>query len=193
LAHSSLQIREAASQHCPIPQEEASGSQPEPAGGSQAPATHSKPGGQGDPGSSHPPPTSGAPGSTVTLKYTEGPPAAGCATTCHGPSAAAVVIRKTCALPPMPVTAVAVRPAPALQRAFAAGGSVNVIASPAMGSPVSASTSRTRRAATLVAAAETAALRPSPPMTVAGEGTISSVRRSATMEKLNATGSAPRS
>src|SRR5205823_8852892 len=120
------------------------------------------------------------PACTVTLKSTGAPPAIACAVTCQGPSAAGVVTRKTCALPPAPVCAMAVRYTPALQRAFATGGKVNEIVSPAMGAPVSASSSRTFRPTLEETPMSVVALAPSAETTVAGGGTMASLRRSAT-------------
>src|SRR5207253_4747461 len=100
--------------------------------------------------------------------------------------------RKTCALPPAPVCAVAARETPALQRAFATGGRVNEIVSPAMGAPVSASSSRTLRPTLDDTPMRVVALAPSAETRVAGVGTMASVRRSGTTLNLNVTGPARR-
>src|SRR6266446_3406749 len=198
----SRQTRADGSQHFPLPQAGACGSQVPPAG-SQTPRAQVNPGGQGLRGSSQLEPPSSAhlggspvqiwpgehcafalqdpPAWTVTLKSTGAPPAIDCAVTCQGPSAAGVVTRNACALPPAPVCAMAVRYTPALQRAFATGGRVNEIVSPGMGAPVSASSSRT--------------LRPTleeTPTRVAGVATMASLRRSATTLSLKATAPARR-
>src|SRR5207253_866052 len=108
----SRQTRADGSQHFPLPQAGARGSQVRPAG-SQTPTTQVNPGGQGLRGSSQLEPPSSAhrggspvqiwpgehcafalqdpPAWTVTLKSTGAPPAIDCAITCQGPSAAGVV------------------------------------------------------------------------------------------------------
>ena len=81
----------------------------------------------------------------------------------------------------------------ALQRELATGGSVNVIRSPAIGSKVSASSSRTRSATLAETPASVVALLPSSLTRVAALGTISSSRRSGMTAMVKATGAAPRS
>src|SRR5438874_1432458 len=111
----SRQTRADGSQHFPLPQAGACGSQVRPAG-SQTPTTQVDPGGQGLRGSSQLEPPSSAhrggspvqiwpgehcafalqdpPAWTVTLKSTGAPPAIDCATNCQGPSAAGAAARK---------------------------------------------------------------------------------------------------
>src|SRR2546430_13233523 len=195
----SRQTRADGSQHFPLPQAGACGSQV-PRAGSQTRRAQVNPGGQGLRGSSQlEPPSSGHPGGspvqiwpgehcgfalqdppawTVTLKSTGAPPAIDCAVTCQGPSAAGVVTRKTCALPPAPVCARAVRYTPALQRAFATGGRVNEIVSPGMCAPVSASSSRTLRPTLEETPMSVVALAPSAATREAGAGTKARPRHS---------------
>ena len=129
----------------------------------------------------------------VTSNVTCASPAADSATTRQGPSAAWEVTRKACALPPAPVFAVAVRETPALQWALAMAGSVNVMVSPSMGAPVSASSSRTFKETVPATPASVEPCAPSAETDVAGVGTTRRVRRSGTTSTANATGAAARS
>ena len=136
------------------------------------------------------------PACTVTLKLTPDPLPPPEAVTSHGLCAVSLLVsRNTCASPPALVWTSVLRP-PALQYGApvtlpAAGGSVNVMLSLAIGAPVSRSSSRTLRATLLLAPISVVPLEPSAETWVVGVPMIwSNVRMGMTL-KLKATGSGP--